>query len=782
METAAFLRSVVTSPEGWFCMLVGPPTGKDDWHEEWYRWPADVDDIVKRTEEASTDNNVYFSAHLFSEQKSTRANVLPSKTIQVDIDEGDINYTVAPTVLVQTSPGRHQGYWVMNDMMDPDFLEVMSRKLTYSIPDCDKHCWQLGHKMRLPGSINHKYSTPHTVKVVNNTLNVYKTLPLTIANVAIENEILEAWGPHDLDIGPRELLAQVRSSLPSRVVSQYDRRAPDRSDALWALMSSCFRAGLDRDQVFLLAKHSANNKFNDSKYHADRDLAKDVLRAERVTQRGEATDVRGKIAEARRLPGVASEKRQYIAHMVFESLKERGNFISTSDGQDWYVREDTGRPIGLAMRSDHLASLLEYSYGLNSTEAEQRFVIANLITNSKEKGQQGITAHLSYYNVPAETVLLHSGRRDVLAINSHDISITPNGQMGILFPWDMSLPFDPDISHPASLDTLFEDCFDNVLDMSKDEAKALLKTWFLFLFFRDSVITRPILALFGQPGSGKSTLFRRIYVLLYGSTKALNSITTADDFDHAVANDPLVVFDNVDTWTSWLPDKLALSASTSDLVKRKLYTDTDIVVLKRQALIGLTAHNPKFRREDIVDRLLLLNFQRLKEFKPETEILAGITQYRDAIWGDVVKSIQKTLGTPVPAESDIPQFRINDFARVGLRIARALGYEDDFRNALGKNVTSQKQFNLEEEDVLIDAVRSWHLVTKQGDAFHPVSELWGSWQNCARDPQEFVRLYKNAVNLGKKLWSLQDSLKSVFATEHVYDSERNIRLWKVSPK
>lgn len=787
MDVTSFLKTVVTTDEGWFCMLVGPPNGSG-WHEEWFEWPRQLDDIVARAKEVAPDNNVYYTPHLYSFKRSTKDNVLPSRTLVVDLDDALLPTINTPTITVETSPGRHQGYWILREPLTPDLLEPLSRQLTYSIADADRGCWSLGHKMRVPDTFNHKYpSGPKLVKVVSAAQTIYRDLKLggVAKLIAQADDEVESWVPDlsGISEGPRELWAKVRSSLPRKIVASYDRRAEDRSAALWALLLALFRAGYDRNQVFYVAQESANNKFKDNRYHADLDLAKDVLRAERQLKAGGSTeDLKSRIQEARRMPGMVNERRIYISALVRDALASGGTFMATADGQEWYIREDTGRPVPLTRSNDYLNSILEIRFGLNATEPEQRYVINSLISSTKERGTPGVTAALSHYDQENNSLLVHTGRRDVYYLDARNTSTVANGNLGVVFPWRLTEdPFDPDLGDPLSLDTLFEGCFDNLDDLSPQQALALLKAWLLFMLFRDAAVGKPILALFGQPGSGKSTLFRRIYTFLYGPSKAINSVTSADDYDHAVSHDPLVVFDNVDTWVSWLPDKLALSAANSDLVKRKLYTDSDTVVLKRQALVGITAHNPKFRREDIVDRLIMLNFHRLEAFTSETEILRKIIANRDRLWGQLLLDAQKVMGSPWPQDHEVPKFRVNDFAKIGLWIAKALGFEDDFRSAIVVNGQEQIHFNLEEEEALVTVIKQWSTKVHNKE-WYTAGELWQMWSLMVDDAGAFQRAYKNAVGLGKKLWTMQETLKTVAQIEYSQDDKTGVRMWRITPR
>lgn len=792
MDTTAFLKQAITTPTGWFELLVGPPSG-NNWHQEWFHWPEDLEKIDLRARAAAKQDNVYFTAHLFKSQASTKSNVLPSRTIQCDLDEAIVPVVNAPSILVETSPGRHQGFWVLRDAMEPELLEGLSRRLTYSIPDADRSGWSLGHKMRLPGTFNYKYpSGAKLVKVITSTLQPLRDLKISNVEAAtLSDASLDNWTPEPLvDTGPRALWASVKSKVPNKVARQYDKvqeGGEGRSGALWALMLALFRVGLPRDQVFWLARECANNKFKDQKYHGDLDLSKDVLRAERSLADTDSagTDIKTKVLEARRLPGLGAEKRAYIAALVRDHMQQRGSFVATTGGQEWYVREDSGRPIILSRSNDYLNALLETRYGLNSSEVEHRYTVGYLMSSTRERGRPGVTAALTHFDLDQNILLLHTGRKDVMVLDSTSTSMVANGNLGVVFPWRLNEePFTPKLGTKMSFRELFRDCFNNLVEMAPEHAEALLHSWMIFLLLRDSATARPLLALLGQPGSGKSTLFRRIYAFLYGGSKGLNSITTADDFDHAVSGDPFVAFDNVDTFAGWLPDKLALSAAASDVVKRKLYTDSDLVVLKRQALVGLTAHNPKFRREDIVDRLIMLNFRRLEksEWQSETDIINKILVNRDELWGALIRDTQAVLATPMPRADEIPSFRISDFAKIGFWTARALGFEDDFRKAITANIGEQKQFNLEEEQVLIDAIADW--LRKSPNAskkFWGTGELFSQLEMTASDEQAFRKLYTNAVSLGKKLWALQDTLTGVFSVEF-QTGDRGSREWRFQNK
>jgi hypothetical protein len=599
----------------------------------------------------------------------------------------------------------------------------------------------------------------------------------------------EAWldRAEAMEVGPQELLATLRTKLPPKVVATYDREihgGEGRSGALWALMLAAFRAGAGREQVYVLAKNSANNKFTDLRYGGQRELAKDVLRAE-ANVLSRTPDLRSKIMEARRLPGLPSEKKQYIAHLVREHMSRIGNFVHCADDSLWFIREDTGRPIPILQRGESLQVFLDAMFGINASEPESNYIVNSLIAYASELMPSGLTAAMSYYDKDSRTLFLHTGRRDVLMVSNKGIQTVTDGYQSIVFPWtpggEVLQPVYAGLDEPW-YEILLGDCLDNVIGISRDEAMALLRSWLLMVVLRTVVVSRPILALFGQPGSGKSTLFRRLYALLYGRNKALGAVSTPEDFDFATATDPLVVLDNVDTWEKWLPDRLALAAASSALTRRKLYTNGEVVTLQRQAFLGITAHNPKFGREDVVDRLVLLMFERLPKFKPETDILDRISHQRNAIWGAILQDIQKILATPLPNADDVPQFRVEDFARAGYWFSTAVGCAPAFKAAIDSLRGAQKQFTIEEDIMLIEALQNWHNRCKEPEEFRTPGMLWPLLELTSSDPLAFKAQYRNAVSLGKKLWSLQETLRQMFDVDWTFDAKRGSKAWRFRSK
>lgn len=792
MHMKEFLQAVITTPEGYFCFAFGDG---GTWKEDFYKWPDCIDEIVELANKYKDKTNVYFSSYLFSEPRSLKNLVLPSRTIQADLDNADIALLpLIPSVLVQTSPGRHQAYWFLDKALPIEIHEILSRKLTYSITGCDHSGWPLGRKVRIIETLNRKYlEGPFDVSVIGSELRVYTETDLEllpdVTEVEAENYD-DAWldNPHeDLDVGPLALLESIKKSIPNKVYIEYNLVSlgkEGRSGALWALMCAAFRAGLTREQVFYLAKYSKNNKFADLKFNGDRELAKDVARAE-ATIKTNIVDMRAAITDARKLKGNASEKRQYMFAQVWTDMAARGEFVNTTGGGAYYyIDKESGRPIMLSTRSEQLEGFLDRRYGLNASETDQNYIIHSLISYCMNLPPTTTTRSLSHLSLEMNSLFVHTGKKDVIKISKDDITKIVNGSYGVIFPWLTGVDtFNPDFSsHIDWADIMFSRAIENVINIPKDEAFVLLKAWLIFLLMRNISNDRPLLALFGAPGSGKSTLLRCVYALLYGSARNLGGITKEENYDHAVATDPFVALDDLNTWYSWLPDRLSQSITSTDILKRKLWTDADNVVQRRDAMVGITAFNHKFGREDISDRMLIFSFERVKHFRSHHELEGRVTANRNAIWGSLLEDVQKVLNMPLPDDRATPQFRIEDFARIGTWITSAFGCNETFAKGLTHVQQAQYSLNVEEDSLLIAAISNYVGKSKYVNSYITPGLLWIQLGTYSQDEVGFVKRYKSASLLARKLVTMHNTLSHYFSVDWQQDVNTGIKMWRIGVK
>lgn len=85
-----------------------------------------------------------------------KENAAPIRTLWSDIDGGDVD-KLRPTALIETSPGRYQGYWRLDRWIAPHAAEDLNKRIAAYIGG-DNSGHDLTQVLRLPGL--HNWSRP----------------------------------------------------------------------------------------------------------------------------------------------------------------------------------------------------------------------------------------------------------------------------------------------------------------------------------------------------------------------------------------------------------------------------------------------------------------------------------------------------------------------------------------------------------------------------------------------------------------------------------------------
>ena len=116
-----------------------------------------------------SEGDVYFCPNLFSRPRRRKELVLPSCWLYADLDTvvpiHEDGAVLSPSVAWESSPGRYQALWHMDEMIEPQRHSELNRKLTYML-GADKGGWDLTQVLRVPGTINHKYTDKPEVKLL----------------------------------------------------------------------------------------------------------------------------------------------------------------------------------------------------------------------------------------------------------------------------------------------------------------------------------------------------------------------------------------------------------------------------------------------------------------------------------------------------------------------------------------------------------------------------------------------------------------------------------------
>ncbi len=227
--------------------------------------------------------------------------------------------------------------------------------------------------------------------------------------------------------------------------------------------------------------------------------------------------------------------------------------------------------------------------------------------------------------------------------------------------------------------------------------------------------TRPILVFYGNKGSGKTTAMRKVGVLLYDKSFNVMPLTKEQkDFDAAACNSHYLVIDNLDKKVDWLEDRLATIATGGNLKVRKLYSDYNWLDLPVKCFLTITTRNPAFGRDDVADRLLIMDLARFSDFKNESDLLAELVGMKNQIMYEVIQNIQEII-IALKENKDLKfkhRFRMADFADFATKIGKYAGIEKQIKTAFIK--LAEKQVKLvEERDPMLELLFEW--VEKNSD-------------------------------------------------------------------
>lgn len=178
--------------------------------------------------------------------KRIKPNAKDSFIIAQDIDGVPIPEDLPPSYYWETSPGKYQGVWILDNAVNPQEHEIICRKLIkkYNFDPCGS---DIVHFYRIPSTRNHKYASTFKVSGLQGKGTVYRKRDIIkrledvyiTTSVVTDNEPIE-YKEFDLD----ELL------LDYSVKQEfYNILGSDRSEWAWNIESKMFINGASKEEV-----------------------------------------------------------------------------------------------------------------------------------------------------------------------------------------------------------------------------------------------------------------------------------------------------------------------------------------------------------------------------------------------------------------------------------------------------------------------------------------------------------------------------------------------------
>lgn len=655
---------------------------------------------------------------------------------------------------------------------------------------------------RLPGTVSTKQGVPFTCEVVEASERIYT--PAQVFGLPAPEETIQsidpAWlrepGPFPAgNLGKAMIWLSKRPSGLGKALKLLMEKADTTPNKL---IRSLSRAGLTEKEIIWCCEASACNPYKGWRYGAREEIAKIILITR--AQAGSAavskliTTIRGDRADKDK-PFKIRAKMSAAAMLDFQA---NANILHASEGSFWAVDKHTGIALPLLRGSDPIKHYINSRYGINPVDQDHGHLLEDMMMTAAKRPNTAETTAISYYEKESNRMLVSYGGREIAVLTQDGMELQENGTDGIIFrpvpsadviatkllPVDQALQGKPGEwwDEMVPLSSLF-----NLTGGDPEEFSVMLHVWTLFFMFRNIAGSRPILACLGPMGAGKTTLSKKLNLLQYGRGVKLFQVKDQDSWDTTASNYPLALYDNVDSPTPWwLPPKLAISISPTDSAKRALWSNNTPYIRRCDAMVGVSSHDASFLKEDVIDRMILLQFSRIADSDrlEETPMLDLVATNRERFLAGLMAEIIMVLRTPKPAEIHGSVIRIVDFAAIGTWIARALGKEKEFAAALGDLSTHQVAKMLEEDMIVVTALEDIKNLSGLSDQWITHNQIWTEAITLSDDGGDTLRhQYKNAQVFGRKLLAIYTQLRDAVGLQMKQDPDRGWSVYRiVDPK
>lgn len=332
---------------------------------------------------------------------------------------------------------------------------------------------------------------------------------------------------------------------------------------------------------------------------------------------------------------------------------------------------------------------------------------------------------------------------------------------------EMAIPADN-----ANLDMLWK-----FVNVAEDDRPVLLAVLVAALLQSDS--PHPILALFAEQGSAKSTTTRMVVDLIDPSPVPLRQAPRdADSWVTAAAGSWVVALDNMSGIPGWLSDSLCRAVTGDGSVKRALYTDAGLSILSFRRCVILNGIDVGAIRPDLAERLAVVDLKRIdfRSRKIESQIHREWAAARPQILGGLL-DLAATVHDQVSREHLDLTPRMADFARLLSCIDTQLGTKGLARYMSRANQLSEDSI---QSDPFIDALRDFCTQSFVGKTGAELFSMVSSNAEFSRRPVGWPKNGRDVTTLLKRNATALRNLGWVVEDDGAHN-HRNVLLWTIHP-
>ncbi len=300
--------------------------------------------------------------------------------------------------------------------------------------------------------------------------------------------------------------------------------------------------------------------------------------------------------------------------------------------------------------------------------------------------------------------------------------------------------------------------------------KPLLISWLVSCFFRE--IPHPILGLFGEQGTGKSSATKLLVETIDPSVVPKRKPPRdPDSWVTAAAGSWVVALDNVSSVPVWLSDSLCRAVTGDGDVRRQLYTDGDFAVFAFRRCLILNGIDLGATRGDLSERMIPVHLELIPEEGRlyESEMDKAWKESHPRILGGLLDLVA-SVASQISAVSLSAKPRMADFARILVVVDQILGTEGyshylEKQNSLAADSLTADQFILE-----LQRLESFEGTASELLERVSIERPPKEWPKNARAVTTLLR--RQAPVMRKAGWAIQDDGGK---------NKSNTAIWQIRP-
>lgn len=619
---------------------------------------------------------------------------------------------------------------------------------------------------------------------------------------------------------------EIKSSVKRHILTGAPRTEAQvdhtRSGRDWLIITSLIFADYNYDTVrsiFLNPFLKCSNRILEK---GETELRHDVERAVEAVKarRGTASPQAEAILQIRDMKITPEEKRQEINRYVVEDLLTGPNpagrgFKEIGSGTIYYFDNVAKMPWDVGKKKDEGPDFYYFMRDRYDISRKDFDEIRDAVATEIEKGQPEVRVNrVAYWDEEKGVLYLSNHNNQILRLDGSSIRLLDNGEEGVFFHFDARLtPFHFDEKKVAEAVNYFEtydpekefswgkigeginfglrlDRFqdqslineylvaranfappdsDNPVD--EDQQRLLLLLYFYSLFFESALKDKPIACFLGLMASGKSTTATAIGKILFGdSFTGKNLPNDVKDLKVVVGRNYYYEIDNLDSVVSRnMCDILAATATGAGSEDRTLFTNEATTVTEPHCFLVITSREPKFKRPDVVDRLLIFRMKRINEPVSGRWLFRTLLERRDDIMAEVIsnlnsivfmlnqsRAVEMAQGSNYQPPKNI--FRIADWEDWAKKIC-SLWPRIQFQMAL-EAMAAEKAGMTIDEDYVFQIIH--YIVQDTGDDIREMSaaQLYSRMRQAASlmELEDFQRRYPSAMSVVTHLPHIADAM------------------------